>query len=694
MVPNIGLNLNGQRVSNLEFMLAAAAGIVLQAGVVVFAAVGAYFSPWIGKFEKGDKPVQKHAFPSMASGTVALVTGMFLCCYIVERSTTEDTWVITEPDGHRVRVAWLQKGGEVNDQHFKSYILHRRHSKPSKFSNAVRKLIKTPSSSDTGLPIRTSHKGEDRDQGYLTILAVAVSLAGFIFQFVGLRALSWHVSIAQLVATGAMTGLRAALRRNLIHEPEQEEVKVSGYELEAMAMKINDCQHWDVATWKPGPDGDQISLESFPARESNAAVGGSRAAPRGSLFASMVMDSRRRLGALSMWSSGCQMTAGIVAQAIEASMNFLWVNPDVNLSDSRPSERFEWKLFVELSKPQNGESGSTATYVQLRVSRKILPNGAWSPWKAVRTEIEAVLGLWMYHLKKLESGSGSLAWNPGSDWREDEQAMGNSKNYRTVGNGDLSNKAVYKKWLLPQTELVSTEEKNTIGRPNPHRAQCLAVLSETPLEGICGQHIYTTFLANVVDVAVDSINGKVRVRGSEQGTRDSFGLRHTVVDELLNEVERTGLATPEDALLSIVPALGGKYLTGAATTEAFSDHANEISAYLEGGRFERAEALLLWLLDATESNAKRHEEKQSWPEACKAYFLLFETYTNIGSANFSRRAKGATVLFFERYRSSHQTKGSEEARKTLDLEEEVWGEMQMSSWKEAEQRLTKEKGAG
>ena len=28
------------------------------------------------------------------------------------------------------------------------------------------------------------------------------------------------------------------------------------------------------------------------------------------------------------------------------------------------------------------------------------------------------------------------------------------------------------------------------------------VLSETPLERICGQHIYSTFLANVVDKAV------------------------------------------------------------------------------------------------------------------------------------------------------------------------------------------------
>ena len=54
----------------------------------------------------GGNPVHKHAFPSMAGGTVDLVIGMFLCYYIVGRSTTE---VITKKNGHRVRVVWLSE---------------------------------------------------------------------------------------------------------------------------------------------------------------------------------------------------------------------------------------------------------------------------------------------------------------------------------------------------------------------------------------------------------------------------------------------------------------------------------------------------------------------------------------------------------------------------------------------------------
>ena len=57
VVPNIGLNLSGQRVSSLEFILVAVAGVVLQAGVVVFAGVVTYLSSWNKRFEMDDKPV-------------------------------------------------------------------------------------------------------------------------------------------------------------------------------------------------------------------------------------------------------------------------------------------------------------------------------------------------------------------------------------------------------------------------------------------------------------------------------------------------------------------------------------------------------------------------------------------------------------------------------------------------------------
>ena len=201
---------------------------------------------------------------------------------------------------------------------------------------------------DARLLIRTSRQGSPKNQVPLTMFGVIISFAGCLFQFVGLRGLMWQVAIAQLANIGAMVGLRAVVQRDLIHEPEDEEIKVSDYELEAMAMKIGGCHKWEVTTWKPGPGGGLIAAESSPAGEPSAPAGGSGIAADGSRFASEVMGARRRLGALSTWSSGCQKTAGIVAEAIEAGMNFLWTNPDVTLSNTRPSDVFEWNLFVHI----------------------------------------------------------------------------------------------------------------------------------------------------------------------------------------------------------------------------------------------------------------------------------------------------------------------------------------------------------
>lgn len=91
-VPNLGLNLSGQQVTPLEFWLVAIIGLALQLGVVVFAGVGVYVPDWNQRFRKGDEPIKEYAFPLMATGTGTLVIGMFFCCYIVERRTTERTW--------------------------------------------------------------------------------------------------------------------------------------------------------------------------------------------------------------------------------------------------------------------------------------------------------------------------------------------------------------------------------------------------------------------------------------------------------------------------------------------------------------------------------------------------------------------------------------------------------------------------
>ncbi|KAF8250928.1 hypothetical protein K440DRAFT_580078, partial [Wilcoxina mikolae CBS 423.85] len=262
--PNIALNISGQRVSDLEFKAVALIGTSLQMGVIVFAGLSVLWPPWNleGKFTKGGKPVLPYAFPSMAVGTVALVVGMFLCAYIIERSTVEETWTIQQ---NKMRVAWLQKGGIVNDQQFDSYLILRNDATSKVPANSrgrvsvwwarlwtairvklranVKKYPRLCQSllrwlgKDNRQRVMTSRKKQSPHHGPLTTVAVSLSLLGFVAQFVGLRGLNWWVAIAQLLAIAIMTVLRAVVRRNLVHDVKPQSIEI-GYELDTVARQI------------------------------------------------------------------------------------------------------------------------------------------------------------------------------------------------------------------------------------------------------------------------------------------------------------------------------------------------------------------------------------------------------------------------------------------------------------------------
>ncbi|KAF8532490.1 hypothetical protein BDD12DRAFT_557043 [Trichophaea hybrida] len=156
-------------------------------------------------------------------------------------------------------------------------------------------------------------------------------------------------------------------------------------------------------------------------------------------------------------------------------------------------------------------------------------------------------------------------------------------------------------------------------------------------------------MSDVVDWAIESVGGEVLVRHSERGVMTSYGLRNTVLDELVNKLERTGLATTtEDALLSMVP-LFGKLPKNSTSTKEFSDLANEISAYTEGGQFEQAESLLLWLFDTAESEVEILEGENKWKEAGETYLLLLTTYDRLGNEDYISNTEEAMGLFCERF---------------------------------------------
>ncbi|KAL6863686.1 ankyrin repeat-containing domain protein [Trichoderma novae-zelandiae] len=119
--PNLLLNCH-DRVQRGEIYLAAAFGVILQLGALVYFGFITYDPPIKGQFFlKDGKRIVDYAFPCAAGGTVLLVLGLFICAWVVEKSTTETCY---EAPNHQMFVVWLQKDHTVNDQVFKPYAVY------------------------------------------------------------------------------------------------------------------------------------------------------------------------------------------------------------------------------------------------------------------------------------------------------------------------------------------------------------------------------------------------------------------------------------------------------------------------------------------------------------------------------------------------------------------------------------------
>ncbi|KAI5779591.1 hypothetical protein EDC01DRAFT_306414 [Geopyxis carbonaria] len=317
VAPNIALNISGAKISKFEFLVVAATGTALQLGVLVFAGFSVLSSSRNDKFQKNNREVQSYAFPAMVTGTVTLVIGMFICAHIIDRSTAETTWDIKPRPGTKVEVAWLQQGGNVNDQLFDSYLIRRASAPPEIEWPAIispflsrKSVVRSWLSTNSRFQIRTSYKDHHRNSGKSSLITVAIPLSvlGFIIQFVGLRGLNWKVAIAQLLAIVLMTCLRAW-----------------GYELETVAQQIKHCKNWSVVTW--GFDRDSSYI-----KENNLGLA--------------VLQARCRLDKLSQWGCKWKTAVDSTTAAIEATMNFLCTSGEVKIKPW--SNVFQWKLFVDV----------------------------------------------------------------------------------------------------------------------------------------------------------------------------------------------------------------------------------------------------------------------------------------------------------------------------------------------------------
>lgn len=264
---------------------------LVQAGLLIFFGIITYHPDIKQNYLKDGQPVGKSAFPLVASGTALLVLGLLVCAHVVEDSTTEHRYELSD-ECILAQMIWVQRGQTVGDQVFKPYAtLPRswrtiittsrrrvRQRKSDSFAFAQSGSMINPDNTTDEAATAPSVAGNDASSSkeavnafattqesvpnkhskfaakrnltmirtwmvehgaeIKTVTGVGLSLTGFVVQFVGLRNMSWAASIAQLSGVLILVGVRAWVRRG-ISQPLSHQQLTPKFELEWLTLVLN-----------------------------------------------------------------------------------------------------------------------------------------------------------------------------------------------------------------------------------------------------------------------------------------------------------------------------------------------------------------------------------------------------------------------------------------------------------------------
>jgi len=366
----------------------------------------------------------------------------------------------------------------------------------------------------------------------------------------------FSASIAQLAATFIMTILRVLLRRNLTTEAKQykegeipsgNEKQFSvkelpeSHELDFVARQMAGCKAWNIVTGGDSPNDSHDDDSSELAEQENYANAVSR-----------VFRIRIRLSELTglRWRGEMDGTAATLTETIDALMNHIWSHPGmVSKSETTSNEKvFQCRAKVDLTTGNGGEG-----WVKPRIVRDMVDN-RWTPWKTDQADIEAIFSLWMSHLRPLPRNS-----DRGANLWLFNFAGGSSKDIGCT---------ICDWWISRDIDSIEVPDLSSVRRThNIHESRILncttinnqssafpiqGMISTTSLSHMCSQYILSAFLT----AAAAWINPIT----SETTFHAIQGSRHLKVDNddvrvLADIIQRSGLATFDDAYRIVVPAL-------------------------------------------------------------------------------------------------------------------------------------------
>ena len=589
-IPSLSLNKGIKRRGQVWFYCAAVLGCLLQTTVIIFASFTVFIKP--ADFQHNDKPVPGYAFPFFILGTALLSTGMFLCAFIIERSSKEYYFYAAKPS----KIYWLQPGRQnVGDQVFGAFMGVNEGG----YSQLTKDLTY----------IKSTKSSKYTENMTVLILTISLTGIGFVIQFVGLRGLHPSVIMAQMGATLIMSIVRTCLRtkridakENQLSSKERDLTSHNQQELDCFAFHLENIESFELLS-----RGANDLIDSQYTFDSETTLVGDSS--EYTAQQTNIIRTRTRLAELTsgiskppnmVWNDlPIRRIAQNLARTIEMTMDLL------STWEPKPGRIFHFKLGFRYQ-PFNQEPAEPMDDGSIRLacfhaSRPILDYHTIRlqrsddnlRWKLNEKELEAILGLWTWSLLKsdenwLQKGLGRL--------------IGLDEAEARTENADL----YFHKWIYRQTEARMVPSKMIHPATHlfgfysddlPDNKEVLVVKTQNGLENMAAQDIYIRFF-DAICGDLDHLGGTVDVLPGSQGT---FFAQSNRVDEIVACFESGKLGSREDALLCIVPVLRRQNLLPELAADS-PDIRNRIEKYVKSENWTEAFSIVRWLCERCEGD--------------------------------------------------------------------------------------------
>ncbi|KAL7800940.1 ankyrin repeat-containing domain protein [Trichoderma afarasin] len=566
--PNLLLNCH-DRVERGEIYLAATIGVILQLGALVYFGFITYHQPIKSKFLKDGKRVVDYAFPCAAGGTVLLVLGLFMCAWVVEKSTAETCY---KADNHQIFIVWLQKHHTVSEQVFRPFAIYptrkRKYITMSRRNireNVQENPIMGHSEKDVEDTKEKDEQTRERILENVTFTGALISLVGFIGQFIGMRGLNWTASVLQLGITIVVTIIRVIVRRGLGKSPIRTRLK-SKSELDWFALSFGNIRTapWAIFSDEPLKGGENDASKDRNSPRWHVRTGDKQAYPslkladddtqniKGPSMAHKMMVARQELRKLSNWKSTVREEAARLTSAVETiAQTFL---------NELPEGVYVWSIPAIYSGLRNEHVDE---HVDIELEKK--KDMKWQV-KDGSERIEAILSLWLYSIPPAKLSG---------DNQSHQLRLYGSSQHKDHLSRDLH-------WWMPEViaemstqPKVEIDKKKTTGttvvgftsEEAPDKstnedgagAEYLALECQEKQERLFSRDLLFSFLravAKMPEVTIPSASSTQQMNYSKmtEGWKE-LKIKNDVISNLARKLEKIGFGTLSDIYFDLIVPL-------------------------------------------------------------------------------------------------------------------------------------------